>query len=146
LGYLPGTVSEPDGALLTRSAGVTHFVTQDRGRLDQQGRLLVEGRLDSLRKRRGVFVDVARMAEVAMSVAGVTSACAVQIDPDASGQVVLAVEGEMSLPDLRGALRRHLGTEVPDDIVVVERLPLLPNGKLDGQQVGRLALTARSRP
>lgn len=132
IGYLPGA-AEADRAGLTWRDGHTRFVTQDRGRLDEAGLLSVDGRLDSFVKRRGVFVDVARLEATARAVHGVRLACCVQVDLNARGDLVLAVEvdGELSVRDVRRALRRGFEPEAPDDVVVLDSLPLLPNGKVD---------------
>jgi D-alanine--poly(phosphoribitol) ligase subunit 1 len=137
LGYLPDTCTAEDFERLTRTDGVTRFATQDRGRLDEQGNLVVAGRLDSLVKRRGTFVDISRIEEAAADLAEVRAACCVQL---AGSDLVLVVEG----PDLAGAatlrraLRAPLGADLPDRVLVLPTLPLLPGGKVDRQAVRRM--------
>jgi non-ribosomal peptide synthetase component F len=140
LGYLPGTASESDRDRLTRVNGVTEFLTQDRGRLDAQQRLVVEGRLDSYVKRRGLLLDLARMEHAAAATQGVTLACGVQVMPESTGDVVLVVEAraDVSPAQLRQALRRQLGVAMPDQVIVLPHLPRLPSGKVDRQQVRRI--------
>jgi D-alanine--poly(phosphoribitol) ligase subunit 1 len=140
LGYLPGTASETDRGRLTREDGVTGFLTQDRGRLDAQQRLVVEGRLDSYVKRRGLLLDLAHMEHTAAATQGVTLACGVQIMPESTGDVVLAVEAraDVSPAQLRQALRKQLGVAMPDKVIVLPNLPRLPSGKVDRQQVRRI--------
>lgn len=138
LGYLPDTCSEDDLDRLHRADGVTRFQTQDRGLLDTTGNLVIAGRLDSLVKRRGSFVDIARIEEAAADLAEVRAACCVQLP--ASSEIVLAVQGPD--PDaaagLRRKLRAPLGAELPDRVVVLPSLPLLPGGKADRREVRRL--------
>lgn len=140
LGYLPGTASEADRSRLTRADGVTEFLTQDRGRLDARQRLVVEGRLDSYVKRRGLLVDLAHLEQAAAAMPGVTLACGVQVAPESTGDVVLAVEAQagVSAAHLRRALRRRLGVAMPDELIVLPYLPRLPSGKADRQEVRRL--------
>lgn len=132
LGYLPDTATDDDMANLKKHGTRVRFVTQDRGRLDNEGLLHVEGRLDSRVKRRGAFVDIARIEELATSEAGVTAACCIQVDPEAHGDIILVIEARASaLPAVRRSLRRRLGPAVPDDVIVFATLPLLSNGKVD---------------
>jgi non-ribosomal peptide synthetase component F len=138
LGYLPDTVRPDDLARLRRVSGLTRFRTQDRGVLDADGNLVVAGRVDSLVKRNGVFVDTARVEAVAAQLPEVRTACCVQLVP--SGRVVLVVEG----PDpaaalaLRRRLQPLLGGDLPDRIVALAPLPLLPGGKVDRRGVRAL--------
>lgn len=137
LGYLPDTCSADDLGRLSRENGVTRFQTQDRGRLDPQGNLVVAGRLDSLVKRRGAFVDITRIEEAAAALAQVRASCCVQL---VNSEIVLAVEGPdpATAPNLRRALRAPLGADLPDRVVVLPALPLLAGGKADRQGVRRL--------
>ncbi|MEE4541309.1 AMP-binding protein [Streptomyces sp. V4-01] len=131
LGYLPDTCGPDDRARLTCTGGTTEFRTQDRGVLDEAGRLVVLGRLDSLVKRRGVFVDIASVEAAAAGLPAVRSACCVQLP--SSGDLVLVVEGPD--PAVAAALRRPLhavlGAAMPDRVVALAAMPLLPGGKAD---------------
>lgn len=138
LGYLADTCSADDLGRLSREHGVTRFQTQDRGRLDPEGNLVIAGRLDSLVKRRGAFVDITRIEEAAADLPEVRAACCVQLT--STSEIVLAVEG----PDpavaagLRRRLRAPLGADLPDRVVALPSLPLLPGGKADRRGVSRL--------
>jgi D-alanine--poly(phosphoribitol) ligase subunit 1 len=138
LGYLPDTCSADDLELLHRADGVTRFRTQDRGYVDALGNLVIAGRLDSLVKRHGTFVDITRIEEAAADLAEVRAACCVQLA--SSSAIVLAVEGPDpgAAADLRRKLRAPLGANLPDRVVVLESLPLLPGGKADRRRVGEL--------
>ncbi|MFF3504299.1 AMP-binding protein, partial [Streptomyces sp. NPDC003247] len=137
LGYLPDTPEDAGAQGLTRRDGVTTFRTQDRGRLDERGRLYVEGRLDGTVKRLGVLVDLSRIAADALDDPDVRQACCVQVDVETSGDVVLAVEAgaAFSVPDFTRRLRRRLGTAMPNTVMIFDPLPLLPNGKVDRRRV-----------
>lgn len=138
LGYLPGTCSLDDLARLRREDGVTRFQTQDRGLLTADGDLVVAGRLDSNVKRRGIFVDIMRVEAVAAELPEVRAACCVQLE--SSSEIVLAVLGpdQVTAARLRHRLRVLLGAEVPDRVVAVASLPLLPGGKADRRGVREL--------
>jgi D-alanine--poly(phosphoribitol) ligase subunit 1 len=135
LGYLGGTCGRADRARLRRAGGLTRFATQDRGRIDG-GALVVDGRLDSLVKRNGSFVDTARIEVAAATLPGVGAACCVQVVP--SGRIVLAVDGPAAGDGLRARLRDRLGMELPDEVRVLPALPLLAGGKVDRRSVRTL--------
>jgi non-ribosomal peptide synthetase component F len=138
LGYLADTCSAEDLARLSREDGVTRFQTQDRGLVDAAGNLVIAGRLDSLVKRRGTFVDITRIEEAAADLAEVRAACCVQLS--STSDIVLAVQGPD--PDAAAGLRRKLrgplGADLPDRVVVLASLPLLPGGKVDRRGVSTL--------
>jgi non-ribosomal peptide synthetase component F len=131
LGYLADTCTAEDAERLRRRDGATRFTTQDRGFLDSEGNLVIAGRLDSLVKRHGSFVDLARIEAAAAGLPDVRAVCCVQLP--VSGRIVLAVEGPeaRAATGLRRQLQRQLGTQLPDRIVPVDALPLLAGGKVD---------------
>jgi non-ribosomal peptide synthetase component F len=138
LGYLPDTCSPDDLGRLRRAHGITRFETQDRGLLDPSGNLVVAGRLDSLVKRRGTFVDIMRIEAAATELAEVRAACCVQLT--SSSEIVLAVAGpdRAAAAGLHRKLRAPLGADIPDRVVVLPSLPLLPGGKADRRGVREL--------
>ena len=135
LGYL----SEADSSLVRRD-GVTCFATQDRGHVDPQGRLVVEGRLDSRVKRHGVLVDLADIEACALGSGLAKQACCVQAGPEANGAIVLAVVASPGIAreDLMRALRRGLGPAMPTRVVITDSLPALASGKVDRRKIAQL--------
>ncbi|MFI0421730.1 AMP-binding protein [Spongiactinospora sp. 9N601] len=134
-GYLDGTASAADRAALRRTAGTTVFHSQDNATMDEDGNLIIKGRLDSRVKRRGVFVDLSAIEEAANRLAGVTQACCVQTGPATGGTILLCVETDeaTSARQLHKALLRTLGPESPDQVIALPSLPLSANGKIDRQ-------------
>ena len=53
----------------------------------------MEGRLDTLVKRRGVLFDTGRVEALALDDPGVSAAWCVQVEPELTGAIVLAVVG-----------------------------------------------------
>jgi acyl-CoA synthetase (AMP-forming)/AMP-acid ligase II len=115
----------------------------DLGRLDDNGRLFVSGRLKEVVNRGGLKVACGEVeAELARHPA--VADCAVVATPDAVlGEAICAciVVGDGSPPTLAGVrarlaerLARH---KLPDELCVLDALPRSPLGKLD-----RPALTA----
>jgi D-alanine--poly(phosphoribitol) ligase subunit 1 len=138
LGYLAGSCGPEDELRLTRESGVTRFATQDRGEPDGDGELVVRGRLDSLVKRNGALVDIARIETAAAALPDLRTVCCLQLVP--SGRIVLAVECDdpAEAGQVRRRLRPRLGMELPDEVRVLPALPLLPGGKVDRRSVRSL--------
>ena len=118
------------------------FTTQDRGRLDGTGRLVLEGRVDDVVVSGGVNVPTGAVAAHLRRHPAVHDAEVVGVPDDEWGQVVVAVA--VTDADL-GQLREHVAqayprSHAPRRLVRVDALPLLANGKLDRLEVLRLAL------
>jgi len=127
-------------------SGKRWFRTDDTGSVAADGTVSVSGRLDDVIVTGGVKVSGAAVAAAAEQLAEVQQAVAVGL-PDAEwGSVVgLAVVGPVNLEHLRGTVRAALGAPaVPKTVVVLERIPLLPNGKTDRLAVRSLLSAARS--
>ena len=131
LGYLPGTAHPDQVAQLQRTGDVTVFRTSDRGEVDEHGNLVVAGRLDSLVKRHGTFVDTALIESAAVGDDAVTMAVCLQ-EPD-TGDIALLVQAEPETDGhaLLARLRPKLGPAVPDRVLTLDAVPRLPSGKAD---------------
>lgn len=109
------------------------YVTNDAGRLDEDGRLQVLGRLDDVVVSGGVKVPLPAVAAALRTHPGVEAAECVGVPDDEWGtRVVAVVVGTAT----RDALRDHVATDhprawAPRDVVRVDALPLLDNGKVD---------------
>jgi O-succinylbenzoic acid--CoA ligase len=119
------------------------FLTADTGRLDEDGRLQVLGRLDDVVISGGVNVPTPAVAARLRKHPDVTDAAVVGVPDEEWGHRVVAFVVSTSATDLQG-LRAwvaavHPRSWAPRDVVVVDALPLLPNGKVD-----RLALQSRA--
>lgn len=120
------------------------FLTADAGRLDEDGRLHVLGRLDDMVVSGGVNVPVAAVAARLREHPGVVAAEVVGL-PDAEwgNRVVAVVQGSLSLEAARDWVgERHPRAWAPRDLVVVPHLPMLANGKVDRLAVRTLAEAA----
>ncbi len=117
------------------------FVTSDLGRLDDDGRLEVLGRVDDVIVSGGVKVPAAAVARRLREHPRVDAAEVVGLPDGEWGQRVVAVvvsqEGVATrnvppLDDLRNWVSQvHPREWAPRQLVRVEEIPLLPNGKVD---------------
>lgn len=118
-----------NGELLPNTGGV--FRTNDEGRIDSRGRIVVLGRADRYICSGGEKIDPAQV-EAALRSAGARAALVVG-EPDAEwGERVVAVVAEPVPADILARARRLLpGWMAPKRLVRVPALPLDGKGKID---------------
>jgi acyl-CoA synthetase (AMP-forming)/AMP-acid ligase II len=119
------------------------FPTRDRGWVDADGYLFIEGRSDDTIIRGGENVAPAEVEEVLLRHPAVAE-CAVVGLPDEEwgqriGAVVVLREGSAGVPEeaeLQEFVREVLrGSKTPDQVTVVDALPYTETGKLLRRQV-----------
>ena len=116
------------------------FHTQDVGRLDEDGRLEVLGRVDDVLVSGGVNVPAPAVADRLRRHPGVHEAEVVGVpDPEWGDRVVAVVVGTLSLAEARDwVAEAHPRSWAPRDLVAVEAIPMLPHGKPDRVALRRL--------
>lgn len=125
------------------------YLTSDVGRLDEDGRLQVLGRIDDVVISGGVNVPTPVVAARLEEHHAVTAAEVVGVPDDEWGQRVVAVivvaqRDTPAVDELRDFVSATLPrTWAPRDLVVVDEIPLLRNGKVDRLQVEKIAGEAR---
>ena len=109
------------------------FLTSDRGRLGDDGRLHVLGRVDDVVVSGGVNVPLPAVAARLRAHPDVVAAEVVGVPDEEWGQRVVAfVVGVISVDAARDwVAAEHPRAWAPREVVVVEALPLLDNGKVD---------------
>ncbi|MFF5900157.1 amino acid adenylation domain-containing protein [Streptomyces argenteolus] len=136
-GYLerPGLTASRFVADPFRGAGTRMYRTGDLVRWTRQGLLDYVARADDQVKLRGFRIELGEVEAALLAHPGVTAACAVIHGAGAGGRLVAyAVTGD---PDVRPVTLRDALAEtlphhmVPGTVVILEALPLLPNGKVD---------------
>ena len=124
--YAHGTVLDDGG----------WFPTRDRGWIDDDGYLFIEGRADDTIIRGGENIAPAEIEEVLLSCDGVADAAVVGLPDDEWGQrlaaVVVARDGAaLSAEELRDEVRRRLrSSKTPETIEFWAELPRTDTGKL----------------
>jgi O-succinylbenzoic acid--CoA ligase len=104
--------------------------TNDLGRLDEDGRLQILGRVDDVIISGGVKVPAYAVEQMLRAVPGVHDVAVVGRPDREWGEAVVAVlDRQVDLEELRAAVQPR--TWAPKDVVVVPELPLLANGKVD---------------
>ena len=122
-----------DPALTAETLVDGWFLTSDAGRLDEDGRLQVLGRLDDVVVSGGVNVPLPGVAARLRDHPGVAEAEVLGV-PDAEWgtRVVAFVVGSADPAELRDwVAAAHPRAWAPREVLRVEALPLLPNGKVD---------------
>lgn len=109
------------------------FLTSDAGRLDDDGRLHVLGRIDDMVISGGVNVPLPAVANRLREHPGIEAVELIGVPDEEWGtRVVAFVVG--SADGLRDWVSEvHPRTWAPQQVVVLRELPLLPNGKVDRQ-------------
>jgi o-succinylbenzoate---CoA ligase len=138
---------QPD---LTREAfGDGWFTTSDLGRIADDGRVEVHGRVDDVAVSGGLNVPLAAVDAVVGLHPGVAEVAAVALPDEEWGQRVVAVvvsvdpDAPPTLESVRAAVaRRAPVAHAPRALVVVEELPRRAGGKPDRRAATELARTA----
>ena len=117
------------------------FTTADLGRLDHDGRLQVLGRVDDVIVSGGVNVPGPAVAARLREHPAVQAAEVVGVPDGEWGQrVVACVVGPLTLEDARDWVgAEHPRSWAPRELVVLDAVPLLPNGKTDRRALQELA-------
>src|SRR3954447_20658458 len=121
------------------------FHTSDAGRIDEDGRLQVLGRLDDMVVSGGVNVPAAAVAARLREHPLVEAAEVLGVaDPEWGHRVVAVVVGDLALDDARAWVgETHPRSWAPREVVVVPALPMLTNGKVDRLALRELAGAVR---
>jgi acyl-CoA synthetase (AMP-forming)/AMP-acid ligase II len=112
------------------------FDTRDWGRLDEDGYLFVEGRIDDTIIRGAENIAPAEIEDVLLRHPGVADAAVVGVPDEEWGQRVEAVVVPLPGADLDGetlrayARERLRGSRTPDRIALWAELPRTPTGKI----------------
>jgi acyl-CoA synthetase (AMP-forming)/AMP-acid ligase II len=116
--------------------GAGWFATQDRGWVDPDGYLFIEGRADDTIIRGGENIAPAEIEDVLVRHELVVDAVVVGVPDDEWGQriaavVVLAEGGALTADELQSYCRAHLrSSKTPEIVEFRAELPRTPTGKL----------------
>jgi O-succinylbenzoic acid--CoA ligase len=119
------------------------FVTDDLGHWTPERHLAIDGRVDDVVISGGVKVPGAAVAAALLAHPCVLEAAVAGVPDDEWGERVVAVvtaAGEVDLAELRNLVEPRAWA--PRGLVVVDSLPLLPNGKVDRVTLEELAADA----
>ncbi|MFG2094578.1 non-ribosomal peptide synthase/polyketide synthase [Streptomyces sp. NPDC048612] len=137
-GYLgrPGLTAARFVADPYAGPGSRMYRTGDLVRWTSDGELEYLGRADQQVKVRGFRIELGEVEEALLRCAGVAQAAAATQDGDGHKRLIGYVVPEPGAELVPSALRRTLGRSVPDymvpaSVVVLDAMPLNPNGKLD---------------
>jgi acyl carrier protein len=121
----------------SREAGQRLYRTGDLGRYRVNGEIECLGRVDQQVKVRGYRIELGEIEQVLCEQAGVRQAAVVVRESEVGQRLIAFVTGEaVSGAELRERMREKLPEYMtPQAVVVLEELPLLPNGKVDRRRL-----------
>ena len=108
------------------------FATRDRGRLDADGYLFIEGRADDTIIRGGENIAPAEIEDVLLAHPGIAEAAVIGVpDPEWGQRLVAVLVGAGDPAEIRQWVRDRLrSAKTPDTIVFRAELPKTDTGKL----------------
>jgi o-succinylbenzoate---CoA ligase len=117
------------------------FLTSDAARIDEDGRLQVLGRLDDMVVTGGVNVPGPAVARRLRAHPSVTEAEVLGVpDPEWGNRLVAYVVGALDLDEARSwVAEAHPRSWAPRQLVVLDAIPVLANGKPDRLRLRALA-------
>jgi amino acid adenylation domain-containing protein/FkbM family methyltransferase len=135
----------------TGAAGDRIYRTGDLGRYLPNGEVVFAGRADLQVKIRGFRIEPAEIEAALAGLPGVREAIVLARDKQGEKRLaayVVPKRGEeVAIPALRAGLRDRLPAHmVPADFILLERLPLNPNGKVDRRALAALTTPEEARP
>jgi len=108
------------------------YKTGDLGSFDSDGLLQFHGRKDRQIKHLGHRIELGEIEETAKKIDGVTDCCSLYNKP--KEHLYLFYTGEATSKDIVLYFRKNMPAfMVPRKLVNLDKLPTLPNGKLDMQ-------------
>jgi long-chain acyl-CoA synthetase len=119
--------------------------TGDIGRLDEDGYLYITGRLKNIIICGGFNVVPEELEAALDAIPGVRESVIIGVPNERLGEVPVAVvEASCSSDDVVRAARSMLAPyKLPRQVIVVDRLPRVPNGKVDRPAVVALAASSQ---
>lgn len=125
------------------NSGKRWYRTDDAGSV-QDGRVSVSGRLDDVIVSGGIKISAAAVAAAIEQLPEVSEAVVLGLDSPEWGSLVgAAVVGSIDPEKVKDAVRAALGKPaVPKVVLLLEALPLLPNGKTDRMGIRQLLAAA----
>ncbi|HET6938545.1 MAG TPA: class I adenylate-forming enzyme family protein, partial [Nocardioides sp.] len=117
---------------------------EDAARIDEDGRLAVLGRLDDMVVTGGVNVPAPVVARRLREHPAVRAAEVLGVPDEEWGtRLVAFVVGELSQTEAREwVAEQHPRSWAPRQLVVLDALPMLANGKVDRAQLATLAASS----
>lgn len=126
------------------------YATGDLAHYDEDGRVVITGRKDSVIKVSGQKVSLHEVETVVRGVAGVADACVVARQDEGEVAVIAAIvptDETVQMVALRRALAERLpGHKLPKQLLLLPALPLNKNNKIDRARILELAAEQQRTP
>ncbi|AOT10640.1 non-ribosomal peptide synthetase [Pseudoalteromonas luteoviolacea] len=116
------------------------YLTGDMGRIAPNGELEVLGRIDHQVKIRGFRIELGDVEAAFKDIEGISHAVAVAVDAHTLGAcVALSADAEITQSQILQAAQAKLpGYMIPERLLVLQQMPLTPNGKVDRRKAKQM--------
>jgi long-chain acyl-CoA synthetase len=120
------------------------FLTEDLGRFNRRGQLVLTGRLSGFINVAGRKVQPDEVERVLRAMPGIAAALVVGLDDRERGQQLVACLVPSGAPPTLFGVRRHCAQslaphKVPRSVIILDALPLTERGKPDREALRRMA-------
>lgn len=149
-GYL-GDAQRTQERFVTVQAGLRFYSSGDRVQQGADGALRFLGRLDEQVKVRGYRIELGEIEAMLSQHPAIRLAAVIARQAGGDERLLIAYLECADAPPTEESIRQWLQQRLPDymaphQFYVVERLPQMPNGKIDRQSLIRNATIARALP
>jgi amino acid adenylation domain-containing protein len=135
----------PDPFALDEGGGGRLYRTGDLGRRGPDGAVEFLGRTDFQVKIRGFRIEPGEIEAALVAHPGVRDAAVLVLGEGSGKRLAAYVAGEAAIPELKAFLAERLAPfMIPAAWVVLESLPITPNGKVDRKALARIEPDAAS--
>jgi len=129
-------------------SGQVLYKTGDLMYRDERGRYVYMFRSDDVIKRRGVRISLVEIAKAMQSVGSVTRAECIEAASDHGVRIVAFVEADEGTTErgILAAARQYLpATMLPDEVCLIDGLPMSSAGKVDRRRLRAMTRAERGR-
>jgi len=119
------------------TGGKKLYRSGDMGRWHPDGNIELQGRKDTQVKIRGFRIEPGEIESKILAIAGVKD-CVVEVKPDKKGEKYLmayVVTDQTPVREIKKIIGNYLPAYMIPKFMVLDRLPLLPSGKVDREQL-----------
>ncbi|WP_430412295.1 non-ribosomal peptide synthetase [Kordia sp.] len=118
------------------------YKTGDIGRFNSDGNIELKGRKDSQIKIRGFRVELGEIENILLSYTGINNCVVVAQGDEENKRLVAYIESALNIAEIKLKLKSSLPNYMVPYIHLIDKIPLMPNGKTDRSQLPEIKITS----